>query len=335
MELRRDLLIGIGALVAFNILISFGAIGLLSRMSPAIERILQENVYSIEAAEEMLALVARARDEPLDAQARDGFERALARAQSNITEPEEEPVIARIRQSWPAVQYGDWVARATLVEALQELVAINRDAMRKVDREAQRLGTAGAWSAVFISFVGFMLSIAVIRRLRRRILTPLADLYSTLEAARLGDPYRRCTAVDAPLEIKRIFHSVNRLLDRKHSGELERQEVEEVPAIERLALLHLLEQQQQPLFVVDDRGQIAAANKRGLDRLGSETGEDLRRRLAAVPARERGGQTAAAPEIDDGLAGIETTRLNEGKAWLCTLDHAPRRHSHPLRKKRR
>ena len=334
MELRRDLLIGIGALVAFNIIISFGAIGLLSRMSPAIERILQENVYSIEAAEEMLALVASAGDAPVTAQAQHRFEQALARIESNITEPEEEPIIARIRQSWPAVQHGDASARARLVEALRELVAINRDAMRAVDREAQRLGTAGAWTTVFISFLGFMLSVAVIRRLRRRILTPLADLYSTLEAARLGDPYRRCTAVGAPLEIKRIFHSVNRLLDRKQRGELDPQEPEEAPAIERLALLHLLEQQPRPLFVINEHGKIAAANQRGLDRLGSEAGEDLRRTLAAVPARERGDGAGTGADEAAGPAGIEATPLDQGKAWLCTLDYAPRRHSRRLRKKR-
>ena len=61
MRLQRDFLLSVGILVAFNILLAFGAIGLFTRMSPAIERILQENVYSTDAAEEMLALLARDR----------------------------------------------------------------------------------------------------------------------------------------------------------------------------------------------------------------------------------------------------------------------------------
>ena len=53
MQLRREFLVGLGILVVLNVLFAFGAIGLLLRMSPAIERILKENVSSGEAADEM------------------------------------------------------------------------------------------------------------------------------------------------------------------------------------------------------------------------------------------------------------------------------------------
>lgn len=352
MELRRDLLIGIGALVAFNVLLSFGTIGLLVRMSPAIERILQENVYSIAAAEEMLAMVARAGAQPMPAGEQPRFAEALQRAESNITEGEEQEVIARIRGSQAAALAGDMAARIVVVDALQELMRINRSAMRAVDREAQRLGTAGAWSIVFTAIAGFALSLAIIRRLRRRILTPLSDLYRTLEAARAGDPYRRCTAVDAPMEIRRIFHAVNRLLDQQQVDELSRQETERAQDIERTALLHLLEQEPAPAFVVDERGQLAAMNSRGLSRLSEDDGEALRLALQRVPSRDQAAgrapeqatraQTASAARAPaapgapgaaraPGAAGapgsqapaMRTVRLNEGSAWLCTLERRP------------
>lgn len=305
MKLRRDLLLSVGALVGFNLLVALATVGLLSRMSPAIEQILQANMYSIQAAEEMMRLLALAGVEPLGDAQREQFDAALQRAQNNLTEPNEREVVMRVHEHRQGAVAGDAGARREAIRALGELVSINRDAMIAEDRRAQRMGTAGAWSAVFVAVLGFLVSLVVIRRLRRSIVEPLAELYATLEAARKGDRFRRCTGLATPPEIRRIFHAVNEMLDDQ---ERKRGRGSNVSA--RRALEHLLEQQRQPAFVVDGRGYLIAANRRGLEQLESSAGEALRQELARVPL-----------EPDGKHGELASVQLGDGESWYCELGH--------------
>ena len=215
MELRREILLTIGALVLLNLLLAFGAIGLLIRMGPAIEHILQENVYSIVAAEGILAEFAEAGGAPLAAAAQRRVQRSLANAKRNVTEGSERPVIAALEAQLPLAMAGNAQVRAQAIHSVRELIRINRMAMRGVDREAQRLGSAGAWAAVFIGLLSFALSLFIVVRLQSRFVRPLVDLHAVLESAREGNRLRRCGLSDAPREVVQVMHSVNTLLDER------------------------------------------------------------------------------------------------------------------------
>jgi methyl-accepting chemotaxis protein len=215
MELRRELLFTIGALILLNLLLAFGAIGLFVRMGPAIERILQENVYSIVAAEGILAELAEGGSAPLPPEARARVGRALNNAKRNITEEEERPVLAALDRSLPPAMDGDPDARREIVASVRQLIRINREAMRGVDEEARRLGGAGAWAAVFVGFLSFLLNVLVVVRLQKRLVRPLVDLHEVLEGARQGEQLRRCRLSDAPREVIQVTQSVNRLLDER------------------------------------------------------------------------------------------------------------------------
>jgi uncharacterized membrane protein len=215
MELRRELLLTIGALVLLNLFLAFGAIGLFVRMGPAIERILQENVYSIVAAEGMLAELAEAGGEPLTPEAQARVRRALDNTKQNVTEEEERPILATLDRALPSAMEGEPEGRRQAVGAVRQLIQINRDAMRKVDEEAQRLGSAGAWTAVFVGFLSFLLSVFVVVRLQKRFVRPLVDLHQVLEGAREGNRLRRCRLPDAPREVIQVTQAVNRLLDER------------------------------------------------------------------------------------------------------------------------
>ncbi len=215
MDLKRELLLTIGALVLLNILLAFGAIGLFVRMGPVIERILQENVYSIVAAEEMLAAFAEVSDGPLSSDARTRARQALDNAKQNVTEEQEVPTLAAIERNLPAAMGGDSAAQTQLVVSIGELIRINREAMRDVDEEARRLGNAGAWAAVFVGFLSFVLSVILVVRLQKRFVRPLIDLHEVLEAAKQGERLRRCRPSDAPHEVIQVTQAVNRLLDER------------------------------------------------------------------------------------------------------------------------
>ncbi|MEZ4272352.1 MAG: hypothetical protein R3C68_13285 [Myxococcota bacterium] len=215
MELRRELLLTIGVLVLLNVIFSFGAIGLFARMGPAIDRIIQENIISIVAAEEILAEFAESRSAGLSPTATARVQQALSNAKRNVTEEEERPALAAIERNLPEAILGELNARAQVVTFARQLIRINREAMRGVDSEARRLGNAGAWAAVFVGFSSFLLSIFVVARLQKRFVQPLVDLHQVLEGVHQGNRLRRCRATDAPHEVIQVTQSVNRLLDER------------------------------------------------------------------------------------------------------------------------
>jgi nitrate/nitrite-specific signal transduction histidine kinase len=99
---------------------------------------------------------------------------------------------------------------------LERLVEVNRNAMAAVDERAKRLGSAGAWSAVFIGALTFLLSLIVLARLERRFVQPLLELHEVLNATRQGHLLRRCRSnVDAPREVLNLTQTINRLLDER------------------------------------------------------------------------------------------------------------------------
>jgi nitrogen fixation/metabolism regulation signal transduction histidine kinase len=214
-ELRSELLLTLGSIVVLNLLLAFGAIGLFVRMGPAISRILEDNVVSVVAAEELLAELAAAGTEPLAADARERAALSLAKARNNVTEEAERPVLGSIEQRLEPALDGVPEARRLLVDDLRQLIVINRDSMHGVDEEARRLGRSGAWSAVLIGFLSFMSSLLVAVRLQRRFVRPLVDLHDVLESSRQGNAHRRCRLSDAPREVVQVAQAVNQLLDER------------------------------------------------------------------------------------------------------------------------
>lgn len=213
MTLRTGFLLGIAMLVAIQLATAFSAIGLLTRMSPAVGEILAENVYSNEAAEDALsALLLFEGGVEGDHQA--GFESALERARKNVTEPGEVPVIDSIDSLGQRVFAGDRDAVQPVVVAARELIHINRQAMQRANSRALRLGSTGAWAAVTLSLVGFLVSALVVRRTIVGVVEPVEELEAALTAFRNGDTFRRCQGRAASTEMRRVLGSINTLLDR-------------------------------------------------------------------------------------------------------------------------
>ncbi|MBL9079213.1 MAG: hypothetical protein JNL08_17050 [Planctomycetes bacterium] len=214
MPLRTELAATVLGFVLLNLLLVFTAIGLFGRMGPAIDRILQRNDASIGAAEEVLEALARSGDGAVDAAETGRIRAALDRARGNLTEAGEQPALEAVERELPAALAGDAAARQALVARVHDLIAINRAAMRDVDRDAQRLGKAGAWAAALVGLLSLALSLFLTRSLGQRVVLPVLELRDTLRAVRAGDRFRRCMARRASPELQQALEQVNDLLDR-------------------------------------------------------------------------------------------------------------------------
>lgn len=215
MRLAYAVRVGGWLLVGLNLFMAIGSIQVFQRMAPAIERIIARNERSIRAGVQMLAIIALAGGEPLSEQERADFGDALNRAKNNITEPEEDKVLATIEKLAPAVLQGEAGARGEIVAAIIRLGQINREGMLRADHAARRLGHTGAWGVVFMALCVFMAGVIFIRSLTRRVVRPLEEIHAVITAQRRGEIRRRCSGADLPQEMKIIFDGINEILDQR------------------------------------------------------------------------------------------------------------------------
>lgn len=276
MKLRREARIGFGAIMVLQFALSMLTIALLARMGPAIERILQENVRTEQAVEQMLAELAKthtARPVPEE------FSHALERADSNITEDEEKPLLELIARKHILAFSGDLQARDEIIEALRDLGEVNRTSMSRADNRAQRLGQTGAWAAALLGAIALGLCLVIYQQLRLRIELPIEELRRTTRSLRQGNLQARCPKSDAPAEIKQISRDIDWLLDnslREHTPKAPPREREQSDL--RRLLVHLLDEREEPIIVLDATGRRVASNRAALDLPSPDnrTGQDAK-----------------------------------------------------------
>ncbi|MBI1353920.1 MAG: hypothetical protein GC160_06205 [Acidobacteria bacterium] len=213
MALRRQSRTVFLLILAVQLATSFGAIALLSRMGPAIANVAEENVESLSAVEQMLGALATPPSE--DDEAPKAFLAAYARADKNVTEDEERPLLQAIRTDAEQALEGEPAARHRVLRALTELADINRKALRRADEDAQRLARAGAWAAVMLALIAFLLVQFMARRADRVFVMPILEIANVVNVARQGDLFRRCSIHSESPEIQSLADGVNRLLDRR------------------------------------------------------------------------------------------------------------------------
>lgn len=217
MRLTHAVRAGAWLLIGLNLLLAFGAIGLLTRMTPAIAQIITRNGHSIKACEDLIILFALSGDRALVASHQQQVQAAVAKIRNNITEPEESTLLAAIEQDLAAAVQGDGQARTTAIGNIVQLSRVNQIAMVNADRKAQQLGQAGAWGVMFMAVTAFLAGLAFLRNLNRRIVAPIEEIHAVLRAHRNNEPMRRCTGADLPQEMQAVFTGINELLDQSHA----------------------------------------------------------------------------------------------------------------------
>lgn len=265
MRARQEISLSIGVLLVMQTALGFGAVGLLTRMSPAIGVILRENDASLAAVEGMLSVLTVPTPNET-AQAR--FRERLAFAEANITEAGERELLTVVRDRQAKALNGDTWARQEVVKSLDALATINRSSMTNAGDAARRLGAAGAWAAVLLALLGVGTGLMVIRRLQRRLLLPLDELHATLGSFREGDALRRCRFGDAPQELLEVRNAINDLLDRERVEPCADERFRDVA--ERAALLQLLDERQAPMLILSPDGAVIAGNGAALAALDDD-----------------------------------------------------------------
>jgi hypothetical protein len=273
MNLTTEARLGVGLLIALQVLLCFVSIGLLARMGPAVDEVLRENDDSTVAVEEMLGALAQPQPDGA------AFRAALARARANVTDPAESPLLDEIERGAGGALAGDGAARTAVLRALGGLSAVNRGLMEAAAARARVQGRAGAWVAVAAGLSSFWLGVLVYRRQRSRFIEPVLDLDAALVQVRAGDRRRRCHTGPAPVELLRVRQNLDWMLDQAQ----EQAGVSTPAPSAHEALLALLDALPGPAAWVDADGTLRAVNQALLDQPGAA---GLEAALASARGRE-------------------------------------------------
>lgn len=307
MQLARQITVGLGIVIAINLLAAFASIVLLNRMTPAIEVILRENVYSLEAVDTMLTKIASEEFET-NPDEQDNFRLAFLRARKNVTEIAEPPLLRQIERSMESMFDGKVEAKQTVITALMKLGDVNREAMRRADKRARRLGTAGAWAMVFLGSFAFAAGIFVLKRLVAQIARPSEEIWNVLKSWRQGETQRRCRNLPSPGELSKAITEINLLLDEQLRLSLAQKRgdaSEPNLGINSPIVRRLIDFVEDPAFIVDAKGELVFSNKVGIDALAGEQGVLLREALSRASLDEKDNEedkmlisTEAIPETE-------------------------------------
>jgi len=214
MKIVKSISLGIWILIGVNVLMAFASIWIFSRMTPAIETIINQNENTQIACEEMLSHMAMVPSGERRDLLVKSFERSLSEAKNNITENDEPASLKIIEDNYVSAFQGNSLAIEHTVTAIKNLSSINRHAMIRADKRAKQLGIGGAWAIVFMATAVFITGLIFIRKLRHSFFKPVEEIYSVMNSFKKGDIFRRCTDSGFPRDIKVIFTGINELLDR-------------------------------------------------------------------------------------------------------------------------
>jgi hypothetical protein len=214
MKLSHSLGVAGWLLIALQLAMAFASIWVFSRMSPAIETILEKNLRTLIACEEMLAALVNAAqnsDPAMDERLR--FQSALQEAMDNITEDGESTLLAEIEATYGSYFDPFPPSPEPLVATIQALSKLNQQAMMTADHRAKKVGQAGAWGIVFMAAAVFALSLLFLRRVHRLLLIPVEEWSLVIREYLKGDRFRRCEEQALHPHISALQRDLNTLLD--------------------------------------------------------------------------------------------------------------------------
>jgi PAS domain-containing protein len=307
MQASRELRLWLGVLVAMQLVLAFGAVRLLGRVGPAVERTESGPLTALMAVQEMLAAAAvdgLPTDERLEA-----FGHALAQAQAVVTDADGQALLDAVAAQQKPALTGDTAARQRLVQQLQQFGQTRRGLIARASSRARRLSGGGAWAVVLLSLCTLTLSLLAAARLQRRLLAPVAEMHGLLASLAQGDRYRRWVGRRRSPEFEHMGEALNNLLDEHWPrAAAARQELAE---LDRAALLALMDAASEPIFLVNASGALAAMNSAARARYDQDQGEGWQQ------VGQRLAQTGST-----WVDGLQVTPLAD-RGWLCRATAEP------------
>lgn len=260
MNVKLEIRVAVFGLLFLQLLTAVVALVLFGRTAPTVEKIIDENVRSLVAVEEMQQALIVHRAGVSDADSRERFTTALANAKDNITVEAERMSLRVIEGSWHAAFDGDEQSMMLVADSLSSLARHNRESISASSDASQRMATSAGWAVVVLAAIGLGFGVLAVRRTNEQIVEPIREIYRSAEAYHRGDKLRRCNPSMLTAEFKVLADAFNALMDAQLVG------ARDLP-IARIPswINQVLDSYPTAMAVVNTHGDVLAANRQALD----------------------------------------------------------------------
>lgn len=213
MDFEKKFITGVRLIIGAMLVIAVTSSFLMERMSNAIKKTVDENVYSLEAAQDMMSAISMAKLTGAKLYQLQ-FMDALERAKSNMTLPGESSLVERIEKLAPLAFAEQDQANRQIIEDLAALADLNREATQKVDEEAKFLAIAGGWAIVGLTIISLLAGSRILNQVHQQSIAPMVEICHGLSDWEQGNRLRRFQIARSSKDLRRAQQSLNAILDR-------------------------------------------------------------------------------------------------------------------------
>ena len=202
--------------ISLSVIIGLSAMFLVERIVPAIDQIVKENAFSIDASINMLDAISANDHMNHSSLLENKFWNSFKAAENNTSIIEEQKILGQIKDL--AVLY--WASNSNEVERQQlstyitSLAKLKLQDMQTKDDEAQFMGLAGAWAIGILLLLSISVQLYFRHKTLATIIKPVEDLMQAMESFACGNRQRRFLVnPEAVKDLRKLGQLTNDFLD--------------------------------------------------------------------------------------------------------------------------
>lgn len=277
MKLKTKLRLGIGFL--FIILILFGAISLyqINRISESAALILKDNNHSLQYAKAMRLLIDQ--DSLKSDASKTAFAKLLNQERQNITEAGEGNAVAELEKAYGRLQQQTNANElANIKAAIYQIEDLNMQAIVSKSQQSERTVAQSTLYLGLAAFIFFLILFTFIVSFPGFIANPLAQLLEGIKEISLKNYKQRLhiKGTDEFTQLAMAFNDMAKKLDQWENSNVAKL------TSEKLRIETIIEQMQDAVVGIDEKGTIIFLNKLASELLNLEAGLMLGKNVAEV-----------------------------------------------------
>ena len=195
-------------LLICSTIITIAGIRAFQRLEPFVNTLNSANTQSIYYAEQMLSSISVKKDLKR-------FEENLEKAKNNITEVGEKEALDKISNTYLPAFQGNKKSEDITIDEIAEFSKINRVAMERAGKSAQKTENVGIWIILFPSIFIWIIGITLLKRLDNVFIKPIQELNDVILEYNNGNHMRRCPTVTVSKGLQKLYDGINKILDNK------------------------------------------------------------------------------------------------------------------------
>ena len=283
---RRKVLGGISLMAGLYAILGLGLVISVNIASKTTPKLLHVNYDSISAAREMQEAwftlqfpnyVATNKEAP------EKFEKALAFAESNVTEAGEKEIVTRIRSRYGSLKESAGHLKPEDFNAmkvdLSDLVTVNERGMFRAANANEKLSREVMIASLIYFVLSLILSIFIADNLSQKLSEPLKNI---VEALHRRSKFSEPLILPEPVTLELLILTTELQRLWSHLSEVERMNVTEVLA-QKDKLETLLESVEDGLLVLDENGMVSHCNHCFSELVGLKRSQIQGRRWSDLP----------------------------------------------------